>query len=111
MDTNFFCKFHPPDMELMIDCLGIVKQRLFEIQQQQNTNSNPEKSAFKTPLCRLAFEVYIEEYNHVVKTYSDTIHCKQMMRAPEIHRMSIKECHISGDKELFIIGEHSFFLR
>lgn len=94
-------------MELMIDCLGIVKQRLFEIQ-QQNSNSNPEKSAFKTPLCRLAFEVYIEEYNHVVKTYSDTIHCKQMMRAPEIHRMSIKECHISGDKELFIIGELLF---
>lgn len=29
-----------------------------------------------------------------------------MMRAPEIHRMSIKECHISGDKELFIIGKN-----
>jgi len=97
-------ELHPRSgMELMIDCLGIVKQRLFEIQQQQN---NQEKSHFKTPYCRLAFECYIPEYNHIAKTWSDTIHCKQMMRAPEIHRMSIKECHISGDKELFIIGKN-----
>lgn len=43
-------ELHPRnDMELMIDCLGIVKQRLFEIQQQQH---NQEKSHFKTPYCR-----------------------------------------------------------
>lgn len=114
-------------MELTIDCLGIVKQRLFEIQQNAAASGSSNSSAStvngtaglaasngcapldrgaKSPCCRIVFECYLPKYNHILQTYSDTIHCKQVMRAPEVHRMSSNEAPSRGGNELFVIGKN-----
>ncbi|RWS09374.1 hypothetical protein B4U79_17422 [Dinothrombium tinctorium] len=107
--------FRPENgMEAVLNCIGIVKQRMFEIklkERKSNKHSDKEKAKQsqrdgKPGCCRLVFQCKHPKKNGILRAVSDTILCKQITKAPEIHRISINQSSVRGGDELFIFGKN-----
>ncbi|RWS27737.1 hypothetical protein B4U80_08412 [Leptotrombidium deliense] len=95
------------DMQFLVNCVGIVKQRLFEIKtKEKHFKGTAVSSAGKSSSCTLVFECKHPLKDNVLRVTSDVITCKQFMLEPEISRISSNASNIFGGKELFIFGKN-----
>ncbi|RWS14867.1 nuclear factor of activated T-cells 5-like protein [Dinothrombium tinctorium] len=107
---------HPEhNMEATIDCIGILKERNVDVEQKllrlkSKVPNNKDAVSFpskkRSTRCRLIFRCRIPITNEILQVVSSPILCTQPLGTPEISKMSITECDIAGNKELFIIGKN-----
>lgn len=121
------------DMQATIDCIGILKERNVDVEQKvsrlgktqdvlsapNSVNGNTQASIGpggglaqkkRSTRCRLVFRCRIPptvtHMSETLQVVSSPILCTQPLGTPEICKMSMIECSISGAKELFIIGKN-----
>ncbi|XP_053210329.1 nuclear factor of activated T-cells 5-like [Panonychus citri] len=87
-------------MELEINCIGILKERMFEVKKRCNLIFTKSHS------CRLVFACIIPETGTLIKLVSDPIVCVQTVGSPEIHMTSTRKTPLNGGKEIIILGRN-----
>uniref|UniRef100_T1ISA8 Nuclear factor of activated T-cells 5 n=1 Tax=Strigamia maritima TaxID=126957 RepID=T1ISA8_STRMM len=96
------------DMTVSCDCIGILKERNVDVEQRL-PYFNMTRAKKKNTRCRMIFRVDLpvsELGVDTLQTASSPILCTQPPGVPEISKKSIKECSVTGGKELFIIGKN-----
>ncbi|KAI1298740.1 Nuclear factor of activated T-cells 5 [Halotydeus destructor] len=110
------------NMQAMINCIGIVKERNFDVQRKatnlkkkhlyaENGTGNqppPSKNGIerRSTACTLVFGCQIPETNEILQTVSDPINCAQLLGSPEVHKISATQATLKGGEEIFIIGKN-----
>lgn len=87
-------------MELEINCIGILKERMFEVKKRCNLIFTKSHS------CRLVFACIIPETGLLLKLVSDPIVCVQTLGSPEVHMTSTRKSPLNGGKEVIILGRN-----
>jgi nuclear factor of activated T-cells 5 len=123
------------DMQVTIDCIGILKERNVDVEQKVSrlgknaqcssggsSGGSSGSSSTGSPVsglaqkkrstrCRLVFRCRLPTSNasgqpEILQVVSSPILCTQPLGTPEICKMSLNECELSGGRELFIIGKN-----
>ncbi|XP_053211107.1 nuclear factor of activated T-cells 5-like isoform X2 [Panonychus citri] len=106
------------NMQTTIDCIGILKERNVDVEQKVLRlkssngiyNNNGETVSFpskkRCAKCRLVFRCKIPGTNEILQAVSTPILCTQPVGTPEICKISLSECKMTGGKELYIIGKN-----
>jgi nuclear factor of activated T-cells 5 len=93
------------NMEISVDCVGILKLRNADVEQRIGLARSKRKST----TVRLVFRVFMKRpdgSNAVLQEISSPICCTQPLGHPEIVKKSMTSCSVKGDEDLFIIGKN-----
>ncbi|KAI1295513.1 Nuclear factor of activated T-cells 5 [Halotydeus destructor] len=101
------------DMQVTIDCIGILKERNVDVEQKilQLTNKTskddlpPLPNKKRSTKCRLVFRVELPS-GEILQTVSNAIVCTQPVGVPEIQKKSLCQDSVVGGSELFIVGKN-----
>lgn len=104
------------NMQATINCLGIVKERNFDVQRKATNLRkkhlyNEEDKAKngmerRSTTCTLVFGCQIPDANEILQIVSDPINCAQLLGCPEVHKISTTRADVKGGEEMFIIGKN-----
>lgn len=116
-------------MQLVINCIGIVKERNFDVQRKTCTlkrkspsipegqvvtshptigssGSPPHSLAKRSTCCNLVFTCNVDGISHPLQVVSEPINCAQILGSPEIHKISHTKDAFTGGSEVFVIGKN-----
>ncbi|XP_054154235.1 nuclear factor of activated T-cells 5-like [Oppia nitens] len=102
------------DMQVTVDCVGILKERNVDVEQKLNQlkDRTDEQNCVtiatkkRSTRCRLVFRAQIPDTNEILQVVSSPILCTQPLGTPEVCKKSLAQCDIKGGNELFIIGKN-----
>jgi nuclear factor of activated T-cells 5 len=102
------------DMQVTVDCVGILKERNVDVEQKLTRFKNKTDSECSVAMptkkrstrCRLVFRSQIPDTNEILQVVSTPILCTQPLGTPEICKKSLSQCYAKGGQELFIIGKN-----
>ncbi|XP_038069333.1 nuclear factor of activated T-cells, cytoplasmic 1-like isoform X1 [Patiria miniata] len=93
------------NMEMSVDCVGILKLRNADVEQRIGLARSKRKST----TVRLVFRVFLKRPDGSVTILQETsspICCTQPLGHPEIVKKSLTSCSVKGDEDMFIIGKN-----